>query len=957
MRRLSVVLILLACSFVASAPAEEPQFTVVPRSNAPAFIGYVDGEFIVRFADLSASTSRLSVLGKAELGVPSLDGLAERYDVTDIHPLFPGAKASTGLPDLSTYHRVVFDKTRALDEVMEAYRGDPHVVSVEPIGIHTVLATPNDGYYANQWHLNSTSDHDLDAPEAWNVETGDTGVIVAILDTGVRYFHKDLGGSNASYSAPTAVDGNMWVNWTEKNGTSGVDDDGNGYVDDWIGYDFVTGATQCWSGEDCSTIDNDPRDFNGHGTHCAGNVAAINNNGYATCSTPGGWGSGAQQPSGNGVKAMACRIGWSGSYLGQEVGYVRMDFAAQAFYYAANNGAKIASCSWGSSNSGGVAAAIDYFLAAGGMIFKAAGNDGTQTADYMCARTDIISVAATDENDCKADFSTYGTWVDISAPGVNITSLYHSHSSPSSDYVAAMDGTSMATPIAGSVAALIWSRHTDWTAAQVKAQLLATADPIDGLSCNASYAGKLGSGRVNAYAAVNDGCVAPVASFAGTPLSGYAPLAVTFTDQSSGSPTSWSWNFGDGGTSTAQSPSHSYTATGTYTVSLTVTNACGSDSETKTNYITVTTCSAPVAAFSGTPLSGNTPLTVVFTDQSSGSPTSWSWNFGDGGTSTAQNPSHVYTSEGSFTVTLTATNACGSDGETKTNYITTTTPAQQCDDFADGNITNWTNRTGTWAATGGYMKGNSNTSDAYITSPFGSFGTATIDADVRMNSGRSSRNARIVFAYTNARNYRFIEGDDVNNRWRIYQRVNGRNTSMASVSRTIATTTWYHVQLRAAADGNVTLYVDGTAVTSYKFSSAVTGLIGCGFNKANSDFDNFCVSATAALSEPAYERDAEVAMLAAAPGDGEVEWNYPNPFRGSTTISFTLAEPAHIRLEVFNVLGRRVTTLREEYAPAGRMAVVWDGRTDTGEAAGAGVYFYRLSVNGEQTLRKMTLLR
>jgi PKD repeat protein len=106
------------------------------------------------------------------------------------------------------------------------------------------------------------------------------------------------------------------------------------------------------------------------------------------------------------------------------------------------------------------------------------------------------------------------------------------------------------------------------------------------------------------------GPVAPVASFTGTPVSGNAPLNVVFTDASTGSPTSWSWTFGDGGTSTAQNPSHTYTAGGTYTVALTVSNAAGSNTQTRTGYITVTTGSAPVANFTGTPTTGTAPLAV-----------------------------------------------------------------------------------------------------------------------------------------------------------------------------------------------------------------------------------------------------------------------------------------------------------------------------------------------------------
>jgi len=160
----------------------------------------------------------------------------------------------------------------------------------------------------------------------------------------------------------------------------------------------------------------------------------------------------------------------------------------------------------------------------------------------------------------------------------------------------------------------------------------------------------------------------PTTTFTASPTAGLAPLTVQFTDLSSGSPTSWLWDFGDGGTSTAQNPAHTYTAPGTHTITLTATNEYGSDYELKSDYITVY---GPVtAAFTASPTSGTAPLTVQFTDTSTGGPTSWLWSFGDGGTSTAQNPQHTYTTEGAHTVTLTASHLYSSDTETKTDYIT-----------------------------------------------------------------------------------------------------------------------------------------------------------------------------------------------------------------------------------------------------------------------------------------------
>ncbi len=160
----------------------------------------------------------------------------------------------------------------------------------------------------------------------------------------------------------------------------------------------------------------------------------------------------------------------------------------------------------------------------------------------------------------------------------------------------------------------------------------------------------------------------PAADFSGTPLSGTAPLAVAFTDLTANTPTAWSWTFGDSTSSTAQNPTHSYTAVGNYTVALTATNAGGSNTMTKTNYIVVTPLT-PVANFTGNPVSGTVPLAVNFTDTSTNSPTAWSWSFGDTNTSTVQNPTHTYSAAGDYTVALTATNAGGSNTNTKSGYI------------------------------------------------------------------------------------------------------------------------------------------------------------------------------------------------------------------------------------------------------------------------------------------------
>ena len=155
--------------------------------------------------------------------------------------------------------------------------------------------------------------------------------------------------------------------------------------------------------------------------------------------------------------------------------------------------------------------------------------------------------------------------------------------------------------------------------------------------------------------------------FTASPTTGDMPLTVNFTDQSTTNPTNWQWDFGDGNTSSEQNPSNTYNNAGLYTVSLTVSNEYGTDTETKNDFIVV---SIPFAVFSASTTSGTVPLTVTFNDESINNPISWQWDFGDGGSSTEQNPSHTYNTIGLYDVSLTATNQYGFDTEIKASFIT-----------------------------------------------------------------------------------------------------------------------------------------------------------------------------------------------------------------------------------------------------------------------------------------------
>ncbi len=294
------------------------------------------------------------------------------------------------------------------------------------------------------------------------------------------------------------------------------------------------------------------------------------------------------------------------------------------------------------------------------------GDGGTATTpnpshQYTVAGTYAVALTAT--NSAGADTETKTAYVVVAAAPV----------AP----VAAFSGTPLTgvAPLTVAFTDLSTNTPTSWAWSFGDGSSATTQNPSHQYAAAGTYtvaltatnsAGSDAETKV-AYVVVT---AAPVADFSATPLSGVAPLTVQFTDLSTNTPTSWAWNFGDSGTATTQNPSHEYAAAGTYTVTLTATNATGADGETKTGYVVVTAAPvAPVAAFSGTPLSGVAPLTVAFTDLSSNTPTSWAWDFGDTGTASTQNPSHEYAAAGTYTVVLTATNAAGADAETKVAYV------------------------------------------------------------------------------------------------------------------------------------------------------------------------------------------------------------------------------------------------------------------------------------------------
>jgi subtilisin family serine protease len=456
------------------------------KLNSPDFLGFVPNEFIVILKDdAPPPTFRMSPAGFVKTGRANFDAAAENFKVKRIKKQFPSAQnhasAASARKKLFYYYKISFENG-TLNQAMQAYRKLPSVEHVEPIGVHTVNLQPNDPYFQDspnpeflfdQWHYWSAAG--VNTVSAWDIETGDPDVVVAVLDTGVRYFHVDLGGNNSLWDPDSPrSNGNIWINPGEIPGND-IDDDLNGYVDDTIGYDFVAstggpGQAKCID-QDCDTIDNDPDDFDGHGTHVAGTIAAITNNNRLVAGIAGGFSNGSSSAPGNGVKIMPLRIGYRARHKGQDTGIVRMDWAAEAMTYIAdqidlhNINVAAINASWGSSNTGGIDAAVNNLLAHDVMLIHAAGNDNANSPGYLGSKAGVMNVAATDDSANGASFSNYGSWVDLAAPGVDILSTYSNpdDSDLTKHYIAILSGTSMSAPHACGVAALLESHDCSLT--------------------------------------------------------------------------------------------------------------------------------------------------------------------------------------------------------------------------------------------------------------------------------------------------------------------------------------------------------------------------------------------------------------------------------------------------------------------------------------------------------------
>lgn len=445
-------------------------------------------------------------------------------------------------------------------------RADPSVLYAEPnYYVHALSevgerkpaalgaqAIPTDPRFGEQWYLHNTGqtggtvDADIDAPAAWDLTTGSRAVVIGVVDTGIEYAHPELSA-------------NLWVNPGEVPG-NGLDDDGNGVIDDVHGYNAITGT-------------GDANDDQGHGTFGAGIIGAASNNAQ-------------------GISGVAPRVSLMAlKFLTASGSGTTADAIAALNYAVARKQAGVNLRALNNAWGGGAfsQALLDAIGAtnAAGILFVAvsasSGGNHDTNPSYPAGYDvpNVVVLTATDHNDVLASFASYGALtVDLGGPGVNILSTALGGT------YATFSGKSWTAAQFSGTAALMCAVAPSLTMAQVKSTIMATGDP------NASLAGRTVSGRrLNTAAAVAAVAAdpppqAPVAAF----TFAANQLAVAFTDVSTdgdGVIAARSWSFGDGATSTAANPTHTYAAAGTYQVQLTVTDDDGLTATT-TRQVTVT---------------------------------------------------------------------------------------------------------------------------------------------------------------------------------------------------------------------------------------------------------------------------------------------------------------------------------------------------------------------------------
>ncbi len=429
-----------------------------PASTYQLQPGVTANDYFANTIIIKVKPEYRSSCSENDIQIIALQKLINQFSIVEIKKMFPHDvpplrefnEQGKKMVDLSLIYILHYKGDGNLVKIINQFLHSGIVVYAEPKFIPHTQSTPNDPSIGNQYFLTN-----IQAYSAWNISQGDTNVVIGITDTGTDTDHPDL-ASNIKHNYADPI--------------NGLDDDGDGYIDNFTGWDV---------GEN----DNDPLVGTcgncSHGSHVSGCADAVTNNGIGVASP------------GYNCKFLPVKIADASGALTQ---------AYEGIRYAADHGCQIINCSWGGSGGGQAGQDVINYATynKNSLVVVAAGNNNSNLPFYPGSFDNTLGVAATTQSDVKASFSNYGNSIDVCAPGSGIYSTIYDNT------YANESGTSMASPIVAGCAAIVKSFFPTYTARQIGERLRATCDNIDAISGNIPYANMLGKGRVNLYSALTN---------------------------------------------------------------------------------------------------------------------------------------------------------------------------------------------------------------------------------------------------------------------------------------------------------------------------------------------------------------------------------------------------------------------------------------------------------------------
>ncbi len=424
---------------------------------------YMPKTIIFRLKEKNRNSARLN-----EIDNLNINSVLSDLNVTGVKKLFADAVkpvqqfSADGerMADLSLIYIVKYNSGKSIEDAVNEIYNTEEVEYAQPKYIQQVCFTPNDPSLGSQYYINK-----IQAPAGWDIQQGDTNVVIGIVDSGTDWDHPDLAA-------------NIKINYADP--INGIDDDGDGYIDNYRGWDLA--------GADYNNIveDNNPMIMganNDHGSHVSGDASAVTNNGIGVAGT------------GFKCKLMAVKCAADNDTRGAGgSGYILTGY--EGIKFASDHGCSVINCSWGGSGGGQFEQDVITYatINKNSLVVCAAGNNSSSTPFYPASYKYVLSVASTNSSDTKSSFSNYGNTIDVCAPGSSIYSTVWNNT------YATFDGTSMASPICAGTCAIVKSQFPTYTGFQAGEKVRVTCDNIDGI--NPSYAGKLGRGRVNMFRAL-----------------------------------------------------------------------------------------------------------------------------------------------------------------------------------------------------------------------------------------------------------------------------------------------------------------------------------------------------------------------------------------------------------------------------------------------------------------------